>query len=132
MPDRQPKHILVVDDEALLREILVDEFEGYGARVSAAADGAEALELCRRTDFDAIVSDIRMPKMDGLAFLRQLRNETTCGAKVFVCSGFNDAEEELSRLDVVDVFPKPFDIVALANRVIDALGEAKPRNDPVD
>lgn len=63
--------ILVVDDEEKIRTIIrkYAEFEGYD--VTEAKDGIEALQLCRSQDFDVIILDIMMPKIDGFSILRQ-------------------------------------------------------------
>ena len=66
-------HILVVDDEAKIREIIKKYavFEGY--RVSEAANGMEAIDLCRTESFDLIIMDVMMPELDGLAAARAIR-----------------------------------------------------------
>jgi two-component system response regulator AtoC len=68
--------ILVVDDEpdicALISDALVDE----GHQVSCAADGSAALALASATPFDVVVADMRLPKLDGLALFRRLREES--------------------------------------------------------
>ena len=70
---RQP-HVLIVDDNAFFRQLLVPTLGAAGYRVTAAASGAEALRLRDAgAAFDAIVSDIDMPDMDGLAFARSVR-----------------------------------------------------------
>ena len=58
-------HILVVDDEAKIREIIKKYavFEGY--RVTEAANGMEAIDLCRTEPFDLIIMDVMMPELDG-------------------------------------------------------------------
>ena len=65
--------ILIVDDEEKLRKAIVKyaKFQGYEA--VEAADGEEAVELCRRQSFDLILLDVMMPKMDGIAACRQIR-----------------------------------------------------------
>jgi two-component system, chemotaxis family, sensor kinase CheA len=67
-------HVLVVEDSAFFRNLLVPSLTAAGFRVSAAASAAEALRLRESGRmFDAIVSDIEMPDMDGLAFAREVR-----------------------------------------------------------
>ena len=65
--------ILVVDDEAASRESLKDVLGDEGYDVTAAADGAEALELLQTAEFDVILTDLRMPGLDGLGLLREAR-----------------------------------------------------------
>jgi len=68
-------HILVVDDEKNYRVVLGRLLEEAGYRVSVADNPYAALELLARENVALIVSDLRMPRMDGLAFLRQVREE---------------------------------------------------------
>ena len=68
-------HILVVDDEAKIREIIKKYalFEGY--RVSEAANGMEAIDLCRTEPFDLIIMDVMMPELDdSVASFREIRD----------------------------------------------------------
>jgi two-component system chemotaxis sensor kinase CheA len=68
------RHVLVVEDSAFFRNLLVPSLTAAGFKVSAAASAAEALRLREAGQmFDAIVSDIEMPDMDGLAFARAVR-----------------------------------------------------------
>ena len=68
------KHILIADDSSFLREHLRDLIERHpGWEVSEAADGAEAVRKSQQSAPDAVVLDLRMPEMDGLAAGRRLR-----------------------------------------------------------
>src|SRR5262249_44338509 len=67
--------ILVVDDEAGIREFMSDALEGSGHGVVAAADGAAAAKLVDERGFDVVVTDLKMPGLDGMALLRKLREE---------------------------------------------------------
>ena len=73
--------ILVVDDEEKIRTIIrkYAEFEGYD--VTEAKDGIEALQLCRSQDFDVIILDIMMPKIDGYTATRVIRSTNRQDAK---------------------------------------------------
>ena len=63
--------LLVVDDEYRIRQIIKKyaEFEGY--EVEEAVDGMQAIELCRRQDFDLIIMDVMMPELDGFFGLQR-------------------------------------------------------------
>lgn len=65
-------HVLVVDDEPKIREIIKKyaEFEGY--KVTEAGDGMQAVQLCREQDFDAVIMDIMMPELDGFSACREI------------------------------------------------------------
>ncbi|GGJ92086.1 CheR family methyltransferase [Pseudomonas matsuisoli] len=65
--------VLVVDDSPDIRDIMQALLEIEGAHVTLASDGVDALERCKDNDFDVILSDIGMPEMDGLMFMRALR-----------------------------------------------------------
>lgn len=69
------EHILVVDDEEKIREIIKKyaQFEGY--RITEAADGKEAVELCRKNDYDLIVMDVMMPELDGLSACEEIKKQ---------------------------------------------------------
>ena len=69
--------VLVVEDEATLRDTLAYHLAQEGYEVSKSGDGAEALELARADKFDLIVLDIMLPSLDGLSFCRILRKEQT-------------------------------------------------------
>jgi PAS domain S-box-containing protein len=72
-PDLAGLHLVVLDDDAALREILSLFLEGSGARVSSVASVAEAMEAVSQERPDAVISDISMPEQDGYDFMRQLR-----------------------------------------------------------
>ncbi|HEV8311292.1 MAG TPA: ATP-binding protein, partial [Methylomirabilota bacterium] len=77
LPDAEPTldgvHVLLVDDEADAREVLTALLEEHGARVTAAASAAEALERLERVRPDVLVSDLSMPDEDGYALIRRVR-----------------------------------------------------------
>jgi DNA-binding response OmpR family regulator len=66
-------HILIVEDDATLRETLAYNLIKEGHDVAKASDGAVALEMARVTRFDLIVLDIMLPGLDGLSFCRIIR-----------------------------------------------------------
>jgi EAL domain-containing protein (putative c-di-GMP-specific phosphodiesterase class I) len=85
--------VLVVEDHEFQRAMLVEMIEGLGARgVHEASDGRSALEMVRELDqpFDVIVTDIDMPDMDGMAFIRNL-SQSQVGASLIITSGLNRA-----------------------------------------
>ena len=69
--------ILVVDDEDKIREVLREyaEFEGY--EVTEAKDGMEAVRICKEADFDVIIMDVMMPKLDGFSACKEIRKFKT-------------------------------------------------------
>ena len=75
--DTKPARLIIADDHALLRSGIRSMLYGEPDLevVGEAADGAEALELCRRLQPDLVLMDVRMPKMDGLAATRAIKEE---------------------------------------------------------
>ena len=104
-----PYKILVVDDEASLREMLVILLEREGYLLTEAETGRQAYEKIREEEFDLIVSDIRMPDMTGIELLRRLREEE-CGIPLLMITAFSSTEEavEAMKLGAYDYITKPF------------------------
>ncbi|MBC7793452.1 MAG: response regulator, partial [Clostridia bacterium] len=69
----KPWRVLVVDDEEGMRHMVTLMLERHGFRVSASANGREALERLADGDIDIVLSDMRMPELDGLGLLKSLR-----------------------------------------------------------
>jgi CheY-like chemotaxis protein len=67
------RDVLVVDDEREIAQLIADQLAPFGVRATIAAGGAEALELLSRERFDAVTLDVKMPELDGVAVLRQIR-----------------------------------------------------------
>ena len=65
--------ILLVDDEPSIRLTVADTLRDAGHQVTTAADGREALEQIDERNFDLVISDIRLPKADGMTIFRKLR-----------------------------------------------------------
>ena len=70
------KKLLVIDDEENMRYFLKAMLDKEGYEVFLAADGRQGLDQLEQQDFDAILCDIRMPRMDGLEFLKQVSSKT--------------------------------------------------------
>lgn len=109
--------ILIVDDEIELREIIEFDFESAGFTVFSAENGRQALILLQTQKVDVIVSDIRMPLLDGVQFLKEVRLKDTNVPMVFI-TGFADVTtEDALNFGIDAVFFKPFDRRALLNTV---------------
>src|SRR4029079_1618833 len=83
--------ILVVDDEPLVRDLLVQFLSLRGYRVLGVKDGSEALSMLEQTPPDLILLDLFMPGMDGVEVLRQLRQREYAGG-VIIITGSHDAQ----------------------------------------
>jgi len=115
-------YCLVVDDEARLRQILMHVMRREGFRCVEAANGAEALELLREYPVTLVLSDLRMPKMDGMALLRAVRQRYADIAVVMV-TAVPDVEQAVSCLanGAMDYLIKPFLLEEVRARVSQAL-----------
>ena len=72
------KKILIVDDSATVRRVLETTLSGAGYDVTEAVDGEEALALAGKTEFDLLMTDLNMPKMDGFDLVREFRKLNGC------------------------------------------------------
>lgn len=104
--------LLVVDDEELLREILVETFVMYGAEVDSAEGGDEALQKVKEKAYDILLTDVRMPNGDGINLIKTVNGMADRQQmKIFVCSAYNDLTmEKISELRIAQMINKPFDI----------------------
>ncbi len=104
-----PKRILIVDDEENFRHMLSVILIKEGYEVETAANGEEALQKVTASPFDQVLCDIRMPKMDGLEFLREMRK---AGAETIIIMmsayGTVDIAIEAMKLGAYDYISKPF------------------------
>lgn len=108
------KHILIVDDEPDIRELLAEEVGELGAQVSVAKNAEDAISQMKTSSFAAVVSDIRMPGGGGRALLKEARSLGTSLPVFFLMTGFSDLRlDEALDLGAEAVFKKPLNIEAL-------------------
>jgi CheY-like chemotaxis protein len=115
--------ILVAEDEAALRALLVRGLTQHGHDVASAADGAEALEiLTADASFDLLLSDIRMPVMDGIALALAAARERPDLA-ILLMTGYSEHRDRAQGLDalITGIVMKPFSLAEIAARVGAAL-----------
>lgn len=113
--------ILIVDDEEKIREVLKEyaEFEGY--EVYEAADGMEAVKMCKEQDFDALVVDVMMPKLDGFSACKEIRKNKQI--PILMLSARGEEYDKLFgfELGIDDYVVKPFspkEVMARLNVII--------------
>jgi len=106
--------VLVVDDEESIRDSCRQILERAGYRVATAGEGNEALRSLQRTAPDLILLDLKMPGLDGVGFLRRIKDELP-DLDVVVITGYSSVESavECMRLGAYDYLPKPFDAESL-------------------
>ena len=109
--------ILVADDEARIRSIIKKyaEFEGY--TVTEAADGMEAVCLCRKNEFDIVIMDIMMPELDGFSACREIRKNS--GIPIIMLSARGEEYDRINgfELGIDDYVVKPFSPKELMLRI---------------
>jgi DNA-binding response OmpR family regulator len=111
-----PYKILIVDDEVEIRHLIATFLLQKGHICEHASDGMEALKKAAQESYDAVISDVVMPKMDGIMFLRELRKRDLY-LPVMVMTGFcnrnykgHPIDEEAIYAGATDFISKPFDL----------------------
>jgi len=113
--------ILLVDDEAEIRLPLGDALRELGHRVSLASDGGEAMYYLDQQTFNLVMSDIRLPKVDGFTILRRVRNERP-ETHVVLMTAFGTIQEAVAAVKeaAIEYVTKPFElseVLAIVERV---------------
>ncbi len=118
------KKVLVVDDEKGIRFLLSEVLLNQGFEVSLAKDGQESLDKLEKDCFDLVVTDINMPRLDGVAMLKSMK-KTGRSEKVIIMTGDPSdcrlSDPEISH--VVTRLLKPFRIDNFLNVVLTAIGK---------
>ncbi|WP_329230940.1 response regulator transcription factor [Streptomyces sp. NBC_00111] len=132
-PDRSPVRVLVVDDEAPLAELLSMALRYEGWEVRSAGDGANALRTARDFRPDAVILDVMLPDMDGLAVLGRLRRELS-DVPVLFLTARDAVEDRIAGLTAGgdDYVTKPFsleEVVARLRGLIRRSGTASVRSE---
>ena len=124
--------ILVVDDEKMIRNVIKEYAEFDGFEVAEAQDGMEAVEICRREDFDLIVMDIMMPRLDGYSAIKEIRK--TKQIPVIMLSARGEEYDKLFgfEIGIDDYVVKPFSPKELLARVKAVLKRAAAKEQPMD
>ena len=110
--------ILVIDDDADIRELIKILLESDGYDVNIASDGVEALEQLRSGPLPGlIILDLMMPRIDGEEFMKQIRQARYGHIPVVVMSGYNSAQKQARELDADSCLMKPIEVEELFNTV---------------
>jgi two-component system, NtrC family, response regulator AtoC len=126
-----PRRILVVDDEPKMRRLLELTLQGMGHRAVQAPDGIDALELLAAEPCDLVLTDMRMPRLDGLGLLRAMRERGIETPVVMLTAhGTVESAVEAMKLGAVDYILRPFEMstVELAVTRALAIGEVQREN----
>lgn len=120
--------VLIADDEEAMRSLVARALAMDGHETVTAEDGAEALELLIRDHgaFDLLLTDIKMPVMDGIALALAAARDFP-DLKILLMTGFADQRERASGLNAIvhDVITKPFSVADIRTTVADALAARK-------
>jgi two-component system, OmpR family, alkaline phosphatase synthesis response regulator PhoP len=122
------RRIVVADDEPHIRHVLEVKLSKAGLNVAMAADGEEALELCRAQTPDLVISDYQMPAMSGLELSRKLASQpVTANVPVIMLTarGFDLSEAEKAQTNIVLVMSKPFSPAEVLSKALGLIGDAK-------
>ncbi len=117
--------LLIVDDEENIREVVREYAEFSGYETEEAADGIEALSLCRIHDYDLIIMDIMMPKLDGFSACKEIKKEKDI--PIIMMSARGEEYDKLFgfELGIDDYVTKPFSPKELMARVNAVLNRTK-------
>lgn len=122
--------ILIVDDEKMIRNVVKEyaEFEGY--ETAEAENGMEAVDLCRKEDFDIIIMDIMMPRLDGYSAVKEIRK--TKQIPVIMLSARGEEYDKLFgfEIGVDDYVVKPFSPKELLARIKAVLKRGGTSDEP--
>ena len=111
--------ILLVDDEPVLLDVLGEWFERIAGQVSCAGDGAQALEILATRRIDLVITDVRMPLMDGVTLLKKIKADGPRTPSVIFITGFADINaREAYDLGAEALLDKPIpdDFIQLVER----------------
>jgi len=113
-----PRRVLVVDDDDGVRRVLQRLVEQLGCQVGTAANGQEALAELRAKPYDLVITDLRMPKMDGISLVHACRSQFPL-AGIMVVTGYGTIESavEALKMGVDDYLTKPLVLASLTEKL---------------
>ena len=117
--------VLIAEDEPKLLEVLCDFFESKGVTPVPAADGAKALELAQNDQFDGVLLDIMMPKLNGLSVCRELRKSSD--VPIIFLTALSDEEDKLLgyELGADDYVTKPYSMAVLYAKLMALINRSR-------
>jgi CheY-like chemotaxis protein len=128
-PMASQAHVLVVDDEVLAAMALQSVLQRRGFRVSVAGDGQQALEIWNRDPADAVVTDLKMPRMTGDELAVRLRSLSPL-LPLIVASGYlSETVEQRLRHEVdgpIEIFTKPINLTGVLRALSAMLARERP------
>lgn len=124
--------VLFIEDNAALLQNLYDYFEGRGYQLDSARDGLSGLNLASSGDYDVVVLDLGLPRLDGLALCRQLRHDTRVATPILMLTARDAVEQRVEglRAGADDYLIKPFALAELEARIEALLRRNRPACGP--
>jgi len=113
----RPAHILIVDDDDRIRDLLKRFLVACGARTSAAADADAARRLLASFEFDLLIIDVMMPKEDGFSLAESVRRTSAAPIIMLTARGMTEDRIRGLLIGADDYMPKPFEPAELALRI---------------
>ncbi|MEM7508830.1 MAG: response regulator [Pseudomonadota bacterium] len=129
-PDASPGHILIIDDDARIRDLLKRFLSRNGYLVTTARDAAHATRLLSNLSFDLLVVDVMMPGEDGFSFTRRIRAEIETPVLLLTARGEADDRIEGLEAGADDYLAKPFEPRELLLRCAAILRRSLPKDEP--
>jgi DNA-binding NtrC family response regulator len=122
-------NVLAVDDEQNIRRLIRNEFTLEGYEVTTAKSGEEGLALIEQKQFDVVLLDIKLPKLNGLDVLRKIK-EISNTTEVIMITGYGDVQSAVSslKLGAMDYVTKPFKLDDLLASVQKAVSDSRAKN----
>lgn len=126
----EPQHILIVDDDPRIREVVGSAIGTVGYRYSEVGSGEEALRVIGKENVDLVILDLSMPGMSGLTALQAMRQQAKF--PIIILSGHEDRDRKIETFvaGADDYIIKPFDPAELAARVFAALRRSTATHKP--
>ncbi|MFL5807531.1 MAG: response regulator transcription factor [Roseiflexaceae bacterium] len=118
LTDRGTPHVLIVEDDAATRRLYKFLLTNGGYTVLEAEDGVMALEQLGRCHCDLVITDMNMPRMDGMELIQAIRRDYASIYVIMITAfGTPDTEKQALRIGANDYLAKPFDFEELERRV---------------
>ena len=101
-------NILLVEDDLMLQEVLKGTLEDFGCKVTCSDNGLQAVDMLKSNNYDVIISDIKMPKMDGISLLETLK-KLDIDIPAVMMTGYSEyKDDQISNKGGVVLLEKPF------------------------
>lgn len=127
-PEPTPGRVLIVDDDADILRAVDEVLRDVGYETTACASATEALDVLETTNIDVVVTDIRMPSVDGIELCARVVRNYNVPVVVMTAFGETQAAVNALRAEAVDFITKPFSVAAVTEAVARALDRGRDRS----